>query len=649
MAAIRGMFVLRLVSTTLSVLLLLNIVLKSVSKETENPIILMALDNSSSMVAAHDSGYAKSELLTSLSALRVALQEKYSVKDLLFGNTAIPGSNPSFDEKETDMDALLNLIDNNYSNQNIGALILTSDGIYNKGANPLYSAEKLGFPIYTIATGDTNEIRDVQIQKINHNEIVYAGNNFPVEVVVQVKKFRDKEVRVKLWQNGVEKGNQVLKVNSEAFIATCSFTLSMEKAGIAKYLVTVTELEGEKNISNNSQSFLIESINNKEKILLLANAPHPDLSALREVLSAYPNYEIREAYFSEFNTPLTPYSLVILHGYSSAQSLVLQECKNKGIPFWIIQPKFNTLVPGINVNGASAHQFDDAEPYLNTTFNLFTLSDDLKKLLHDLPALSVPMGSYPVSNGTNSILKQRIGVIETENPIFFFGETNGLKFSTFVADGLWKWKFKDFAEHKNHALFSELIGKTIQYLSVKSDKSFFRLTAPKIIRENQNFEIAAEVYNKSYERIMDPEITLVLSNSDTKKFNYTFSKSSGSYHLNIGLLNPGDYTYEALANANGERYVKKGVLAVKEVIAEKINTVANHQILYQIARRSGAKLYYPTQIESLSAELLKNERIKPITYSQSSTLAIIEIKWLFWIILLTLAIEWFFRKRYLSI
>jgi hypothetical protein len=208
---------------------------------------------------------------------------------------------------------------------------------------------------------------------------------------------------------------------------------------------------------------------------------------------------------------------------------------------------------------------------------------------------------------------------------------------------------RDFAEHTNHNLFNELITKSVQYLAVKSDKSFFRISALKTINENETIEIDAEVYNKSYELITEPDVTLTLSNSDGKKFNYTFGKTTNAYKLNIGLLPFGEYKYDAKVKVNGELFVKHGSLIVKEIVSEKINTVADHQLLFSMAKRTGGKLFYKNELEKLESELLKNDQIKPITYSQNNTTSLIDLKWLFWLILIFLSIEWYFRKRYTSI
>lgn len=644
-----GMGALRFLSMFFIFLFLLNIFFKRLQNETENPVVLLAIDNSTSIVSSSDSVFVKGEFLKNLENFRDKLQEKYAVKTLLFGSKAeTSGKQASFSEKETDIENLINEVENNYSNQNIGSLIIVSDGIYNKGANPVYPAEKLGYPIYTVAMGDTNEIRDVLLMKVNHNQVAYSGNNFPVEVIINAKKFIGKEVTVSLSEGGIEKSKQSLKINSDNFLSTCNFTLNAAKVGIVRYTAKVTVLEGEKNVSNNSQAFVIEVIDNKEKVLLLAVNPHPDISAIKEAISNGTNYELEYGFTQDFTKPLKAYSLVILHGYTSAQAQLLNECKNNQVPFWIINPASPDNLPGIKITG-SLNKFNDSEPYVENSFGLFNISDEFKKFAKDLPAVKTFFGNYSPGNGSNNLINQRIGLVETENPILFFTETSGLKSAVFLGDGLWKWKFRDFAEHKNNNLFTELISKSVQYLSVKSDKSFFRISAPKIINENTEIELGAEVYNKSYEPITDPDVTLILTNSDNKKFNYTFSKTGTAYKLNIGTLPPGEYRYDASVKHNNELFVKQGVFAVKEVVSEKINTVANHQLLFQLSNRSSGKLFYPDELQKLEDELLKSERIKPITYSQVSTSSLIDLKGLFWIILGLLATEWFFRKRFLSI
>lgn len=643
------MSALRFFSLFIISILLLAIFFKRTVNETENPLIIVALDNSGSMMASKDSDYVQTQFLMDLQEFKKKTAEKYQVRSVLFGSMSQSTEKaPTFSEKETDLADLFQSLDNNYSNQNIGALVLISDGIYNKGANPLFASEKLNYPVYTMAMGDTSEFRDLAIQKINHNQLSYSGNNFPVEVIIQAKKFAGEQVKLSIYEGGVLKTQDKFSIPSDNFLSTRSFTLAAGKTGLSRYTVKLDLLDGEKNRYNNEQSFVIEVIDSKEKILLLAAGPHPDITAIREALSISGNYELEFSLFKDLRQSVKAYNLIIFHGFNPSQSNLINECKNNLVPYWIINPQSAENLPDIKIAG-NGNRFNDAEPSFVKSFGLFNMSLEFQKFAGELPAVKSFFGNYTSTNGVQNLLNQRIGIVETENPLMCFSESGAVKSAYFLGDGLWRWKLRDFSEHKNNDLFTEFVSKSIQYLTVKADKSLFRVNGPKIIEENKAIEFDAEVYNKSYELITEPEVTMVITNSEKQTYNYNFSKTNGSYKLNIGILPVGEYSYEAQVKVNGEITKKQGKLVVKEVITEKINSVANHQLLYQLSKRSNGTLYYANQFEKLEEALLKDESIKPITYTQKSTSALIEFMWLFWIILCLLAAEWYFRKRYLSI
>lgn len=644
-----SLLVIRFLSVFTILMFLMNIFLKRSVNETENPLILVALDNSASMLAGPDSNLLKKDFQIQLKDFKKNIAEKYLVKSLLFGSKVESSDSLArFQEKETDLSELFRGIDNNYANQNIGALVLISDGIYNKGSNPIYNSEKMNFPMYCIATGDTSEFRDLAIQKVNHNQLSYSGNSFPVEVIMSAKKFSGESVKISLYEENQFITQQTVKINSNNFLSTLNFSISAGKPGLHRYQAKIDQLSEEKNKENNEQSFVIEIIDSKEKILLLANAPHPDISAIKEAITESSNYELEFCFSTELNKNLKAYNLVIIHGYNPTQIALINECKASLIPYWIINPATPESIRDIKISG-SMNRFNDAEPYLVPSFGVFNLSSELKQSLTEFPAVKTFFGNYTIGNGVQSMICQRIGMVETENPLFFFSESDGLKTAVFMADGLWRWKLRDFSEHKNTICFNELITKSIQYLTVKADKSLFRVTTQKITDENKMIEFNAEVYNKSYEAITEPEINLSISDQEKKKFTYTFGKNEKSYRLNAGILPVGDYSYEARVKVNSETFIKQGSFIVKELMSEKLNTVANHQLLYQLSKRSKAQLFYTHQLKKLEEELLLNENIKAITYTKKSTTELIELSWIFWILLVLFGIEWFFRKRYLSI
>lgn len=637
------LFTLRFFSVLMISLMLMGFLIKRNINQTEKPLIILALDNSASIINSKDSTEIKTEFIQRLNKLNATLAEKYNVQALLFGNKITQSSVPDFNDKETDISQLLNDIDNNYANQNIGALVISSDGIINKGMSPLGFAEKFKFPIYTIALGDTTLKKDLLLQKVNHNQVVYLGNKFPVEVVIQSLKLNGKTVNITVSKAGVKKAEQIIKITNDNFVQTLNFVLDADKPGVQKYTVQITPLEEELNTTNNFQNFVVDVIDTREKILILAAAPHPDIAAIKESIESGQSYEV-EIGDADFNKPLKPYSLVILHNIQLSNNRLAIELANNNQPYLIVYPKPNDNIQGLKISGAGT-KFNETEPILNKNFSLFNISDELKNFIKDLPAVNCYFGNYSTTAGANSLLYQKIGFVETENPMILFNDNSGLKSGVIIADGIWRWRLRDYADHSNHNLFNELIIKTIQYLSVKADKSFFRLTTKKIITENDPIEFNAEVYNQSYQLITEPDVTIVLTDENKKNYNYTMSKTPNSYFLEAGLFPAGEYNYKSTIKANGQVYSQSGIITVKAIVAEKINTVANHTLLFQLSKTTGGKLFSKNEIDKLEKELMTNEIIKPVTYSQKQLNDLIDLKWIFFLILGLFTLEWFLRKR----
>lgn len=643
-ALLYGMAALRFASISLIALLLLDVFIKRLVNETEKPVIIIAQDNSSSITAGKDSADIKNAYTAALNEFIRSVKEKYDVRTYQFDSESRPSESFDFKGKETDLSKLFSDLENNYANKNIGAIILATDGIYNKGTNPLYSLDHFNAPVYTIALGDTIPLKDVWIQSLNHNQVAYLGNSFPLEVVVNAIDLNGKEVSVSVSHAGKLLKSETITITSNSFNKTLSFLLDAGQSGIQKYTVSVSAPEEDKNRQNNTQSFVIDVIDNREKVLILASAPHPDVAAIEQSISSAQTYEVEVGLVNEFTKPLKPYSLIILHQVGNLPQRISNELKANNQSVFFIGNEVINFGTGLNTKKIGDTRTNDAEAVYRKEFPLFTISSELQGYFKEFPAVKCNFTTSLVANGANKLLSQKIGVVETEEPLFVFFETNGVKSAGFLGDGLWRWSMRDYADHGNHNLFNELISKTVQYLSVKADKSFFRVYTKKIINENEALDFTAEVYNQSYELVTEPDVTLVLKDEKGKSYNYTFTKKQSMYSLSAGRFPAGEYSYEAKVKYGDKLYTKSGMVIVKEIVSEKINTVANHQLLYQMAKQSGGKLFYKNQLEQLQKEILSSDSIKSITYSHKQLTDLVNLQWIFYIILLLLSVEWFLRK-----
>ncbi|MEM9022706.1 MAG: hypothetical protein AAGB22_03130, partial [Bacteroidota bacterium] len=377
------------------------------------------------------------------------------------------------------------------------------------------------------------------------------------------------------------------------------------------------------------------------------------LGALRQTIETNDNYQV-DVYMAErFTKSIAEYNLVILHQLPSAKKrlgAVMQQIETAGTPVWHILgaqsdlPGFNAQQAGLSIAGRSGRS-NESQAVYDADFSLFTLSESTINMLLKYPPAHAPFGNYEVAPGATVLLRQKIGVVQTEMPLMLFNTQGETKSAVFSGEGLWRWRLLDYAENGNHRAFEELIGKTVQFLAVKEDKSFFRVFSRNHFLENEPVIFEAEVYNPSYELINDPTVTLEVIDREGNRFPFEFSATARSYRLNAGVLAVGEYQYVAKVRVGDKVYEETGAFSVSPIQIESVNTVADHQLLYQLASRHDGDLLQVADLAGLPARLQAREDIRPIAYTQKQLKDLINLKWVFFVLLSLLSLEWFLRKR----
>ncbi len=138
---------LRFIAVSILAVLLLSPLLKSIITESKKPIIVLAQDQSESVPAGMKAETLK-KYEEDFSALAADLGKDYEVKQYAFGNEFREGIDYKYTEKITNIAELLSGVNDLYSNQNLGAIVLATAGIYNEGSNPVYLNTKITAPVY---------------------------------------------------------------------------------------------------------------------------------------------------------------------------------------------------------------------------------------------------------------------------------------------------------------------------------------------------------------------------------------------------------------------------------------------------------------------------------------------------------------------
>jgi len=631
---------------------LLGPLIKSINKKVEKPIVVIAQDNSKSFMASEDSTFYKGEYLQKLESMKTALEDQFDVGVYHFDDEVHEGLSSDYSGERTNISKMVDEVYNRYSNRNIGAVILASDGIFNEGSNPIYSSNKLKIPFFTIAAGDTTVKRDVILENVAHNRLAYLGNDFPMEILVKANKLSGTKTNVSVRNNGAVVFSQTIDINEENFIVTIPVTLTATKAGIQKYQVAISPVNEEQSTENNYKTVYIEVLDNKQNILVLADQVHPDIAALRYALEGNANYEVDVQLAKGFVGDLNDYSLIIMHqlpSLSSSMTDVLTKAKEKSKPILYIVGNetnlnnFNLLNAGAQITSKQS-ALNDAMANVNSDFTLFKIDIELKELLPKFPPLQTPFGEITTSNSAEVLLRQKIGSVSTDYPLLVFNDINGNKSGALLGEGIWRWRLFDFLENDNHESFDAFILKMVQFLAAKEDRSFFRVYADTKFDEGDHIYFEGELYNKAYELVNDPDVSMVITNDEGSEFPYSFSKRNGQYVLDVAGLSHGEYNYLAKVNYNGNAYQRSGEFSVSEVVIEQTNTTANHQMLYKLAENTGGKMFYPNQLQDLEQMIKAKKEIAPVSYSTQKLSDWINLKGIFFLILALLAAEWFIRK-----
>ena len=176
----------------------------------QNPLIIAAWDNSGSVTSTGDSLQLTSEIIQLKNQIFNELGSDYSLINYTFGQETIFDGEINFSDKKSDYSNLINTLNNNHFNENIGALLLAGDGIYNQGKNPVNMLDNINFPVYSIGLGDTTEITDARIQGIKANRTSFSGNRFPVEIDTRFLKLRNSSLRLTVREGEIEVAQTVI-------------------------------------------------------------------------------------------------------------------------------------------------------------------------------------------------------------------------------------------------------------------------------------------------------------------------------------------------------------------------------------------------------------------------------------------------------
>ena len=642
---------LRFILVSVLAFFLLGPIIRHIENIFERPYIVFAIDNSESIQLVEDSTNISEMKSQILNVADEIASDKFET-EFQSWDGKISGQQVedlSFDHPNSNISQMLNNVRNRFEGRNLAGVVLVSDGIYNQGSSPLFY--DYPFNIYGVGIGDTTSKSDVSLKSLLYNKISYQGNRFPLVAEVLSEGLSGNRFSI-----SVRKGNEVLEsrevpISNDNQLDRIEFFLEAEEQGLQRFTVEIDPLDEEFSNENNYKQAFVDVVEGKEKILFVASAPHPDIKAFRGAIESNENYEV-ELYIPGVNDfQEEKYDLAIFHQVPDRRgitSAVYDRLKRDGVSCLHIlgsRTDLRKITSTLSVT-ALPGQIDNVTAEFNPGFSSFTVSDDFKDLLEELPPVSVPFGRYETGPESEVILFHKVGNVVTNKPLLVISNEGGSKTGIFTGDGFWRWRLHEYMKTQDHKGFNEIITKLVQYLSSREDRRKFKVyPLNEEFNTNETVVLETEVYNDLYERVYGNKIDLKITDENGDESNYTYVINETSTRYQLSGLAEGVYKYSASTLIGDNIEFVSGEFVVRRQQTEAVNLTADHDLLRRLATNTAGTYVGGADISGLAEEITSRDT-SSVIHSRQNFLPLINLKWIFALILLLGSAEWFLRKYY---
>ncbi len=663
---------LRFLSIFLILLLFLEPIISSIFNHVYPPIVVILNDQSESIPAHSDSALVKKELPLKLKNAVEKLKSNGLDPHLYqFGSetSVLPSSDSiRYNYTQTNISQALETIYDRYTDQNMGAILMITDGIVTSGINPLYVQEKMPQPIFTAWLGDTIPVKDLLVESVIYNDLSYVNTETPFRVTLKSFQIEPRTVKVRLSQNGKLLSEKVVNITSDYQNISVDFSVIHKVPGIQRFQIDVDEIQGEYHLKNNHYPFYVQVLENKIKIAIFAGGPHPDIGAFNKCLSKDAQFQLNtfvhknDVDFYQAPNNLSEYNVFVLHNFPSTQydiqwmDKILREVEQRNTALWVfmgnqfrldLYPKLADFIglqtSNFNKKTTEAFLYFDSDYKTHATYSF---DDGFFNFINNCPPVLKNESDWKPKAGTTVFGKSKIKNIALDYPLFAIQENQNRKNVVFVGEGIWRYRMQNYQEKENFDYTDSWIKNVLLWLNTKSDKKMFRVYPEKLLFSSDDKVIfKGNVYDETYKPIDDADITLKIINEQGKDFTYKLNPVSGGYYSELQNFTEGNYQFEAVGMKNGKLIGKeKGNFSVGKSNLEYINLTSDRPMLQQLSKVSGATHDYFMNLEKLTDDIIRLN-LKGLSEAKKSVFPLSRHWLLLLIILSLLSTEWIVRKR----
>ena len=665
---IRFLFLLRFTALLLLTYLLISPIISYDIFFKKNPVTAFVIDNSISMDLKSEESESRFEKIKRniTKNLIGQISKDTDVEYITFSDTISTGLK-NFPEKagglETNFDILADKIlnkKNDYKN-----ILLFTDGNFNSGKIlEDINLQKSDKKYFIIQSDSTQSIFDIKIKSVKYPEIAYEKDDISISFLVENNFEKSSKGTVKLYdeKNNILYNKKITFSGKntlqeiELAIPAKDMTKNSKEPGRKFFKLNIESSEKECITMNNHYDFSINFLKNRYQIVLLSSYADFDSRFLNKALNYREDIEITKYLILPKQNATLPklpdeVDLVILYNFTEYGKLPqnIKELLDKSsIPQILWYSEVN--LPQSIERKYSIRETNKAEGdiYFNLSPWAVTFPPIFSKKYSESPEMywntTAPIGKIKVLTLNNNF-KPIFATREGNLPIIsLYSKGNQ---SALLINGSGFWKI-DLSKYKsdNSTLWQDFLFNITKHLIDQGKLGNFSFKSDKqIYNKNEDIELSSEIFSSNI-LSDDLKIECEITENDKILSKILMDKKDDNgkifFDKKTALSEPGTYILRAKLIKNEAEIDTKNIkLVVTDYNVEYNDFSTNIANLDKIAEKTDGKILSVENLKSIVSELNTKKILERKFY---------EIKgwhnpFIYFAIILLLALEWYFRQK----
>lgn len=225
------------------------------------------------------------------------LQEHYEVNLYQFDDTIRPlSSNQLSNLKSTGQStdipgSLTTLLEEKQTTPPAG-VFLFSDGAHHAPDTSMGYLRQATIPIVAVGLGTPNTYRDIQVVSVQAPSLTFLHYPVTIQATLKIWGYRNESIPVVLKRAGRVVATQTIHITNPDGNQQVSFEILPEDIGEFTYMVSVAPRLGESLTTNNVKTFPLSVARDKIRVLLVCGSPTWNYRFLRQALKQDPSVDL---------------------------------------------------------------------------------------------------------------------------------------------------------------------------------------------------------------------------------------------------------------------------------------------------------------------------------------------------------------------